>query len=520
MSKKEQRLWSVGGLAGPTMILLIFGFFFIQQQYTLSHDSMISFLAATGHQEEYAIATGAEGELANRWSTAAEWKQLWTVGNNDEWEFPTIRKDLANYDIHPPLYFWLLHIAFVLFGATIATAVGLNLTISISIAASLWGLLRWSEASSRMAATACVVWALSPGVWAGILESRQYMLMTLFSLWTVWIVGSILREEREGLKPWGMLWAVISLGLLTHYHFILVAAISLGVLLVFSRERLEVLLRSVVVGVGSVATLFAAHPTFYRSFIRQGEQAQDFELGGVVQRIFSWGTGVTHFLMPPEWGRGSILITALVGGVIITGVLYVSWKYKKALLDAPRWLCGVVMVPLLLFIVQFFLYIFYFSPAHAAGERYFVIYWVVLAILATLALSLSRFRDSATMLFLLSLVLVLSFWGSQQKAQKEIFEERAQTLFTKEHSFVLTDARRGIAPVGLRFLKDESPVFFAESREGLENLEMGQVLFWQVTGDGVIETKELREVWMKNKVTGKYVSGMAGWRQLWVTLPK
>ncbi|MGI9125246.1 MAG: hypothetical protein ACR2JM_10925, partial [Mycobacterium sp.] len=69
----------------------------------LDHDDVISIIAATcnqGRYEQY-IPSG-------QWVPASEWQQYWQMGRFDC--FSLIGHDLAHYDIHPPLYFWLLHI--------------------------------------------------------------------------------------------------------------------------------------------------------------------------------------------------------------------------------------------------------------------------------------------------------------------------------------------------------------------------------------------------------------------------
>ena len=69
-------------------------------------DEGLSYLAATGHQGEYHRIRGGKIYPWGSWTRGADWKRL--VRTGDPFCFRTISRDLARYDVHPPLYFMLL----------------------------------------------------------------------------------------------------------------------------------------------------------------------------------------------------------------------------------------------------------------------------------------------------------------------------------------------------------------------------------------------------------------------------
>ena len=73
----------------------------------VANDEGISYLAATGHQAEYALVTSERRPPYGTRTPAANWKRL--VNPGEKGALGRIGPDLARYDIHPPLYFWLLH---------------------------------------------------------------------------------------------------------------------------------------------------------------------------------------------------------------------------------------------------------------------------------------------------------------------------------------------------------------------------------------------------------------------------
>jgi hypothetical protein len=81
---------------------------------TISHDDAISYLAATGHQGLYQTS-----KPAAQWIPARAWQSFWTPDRF--WCFRNISTELAMNDIHPPLYFWCLHIVTSFLGVELTT---------------------------------------------------------------------------------------------------------------------------------------------------------------------------------------------------------------------------------------------------------------------------------------------------------------------------------------------------------------------------------------------------------------
>ena len=84
-------------------ILMICG---VYTKYELEHDESISYLASSGHQKEY--STIKNSHLYGKVVSVNHWKKYLKV--EKPFCFNKISHDLSHYDIHPPLYFWLLHI--------------------------------------------------------------------------------------------------------------------------------------------------------------------------------------------------------------------------------------------------------------------------------------------------------------------------------------------------------------------------------------------------------------------------
>ena len=98
------------------------------EKRSLTGEESISYLAAACHQGDYARLAVTAQPPVGRWVAAAEWKVL--LRPDRALCLGELARDLAREDIHPPLYFWLLHAWALLFGVGLWTGPSLNIAIA------------------------------------------------------------------------------------------------------------------------------------------------------------------------------------------------------------------------------------------------------------------------------------------------------------------------------------------------------------------------------------------------------
>jgi hypothetical protein len=135
------------------------------------HDDVISLIMATGHQDELMRATLAGDPPFETWVPAAEWKRF--IEPEDEVNLGAISRDLARYDTHPPLYFWLLRLWMVIVGATVPGALALNLLFDLLGLVAVFALADAVFKDRHAALAVTVIWFMSPGDWMAF-YIRQY----------------------------------------------------------------------------------------------------------------------------------------------------------------------------------------------------------------------------------------------------------------------------------------------------------------------------------------------------------
>ncbi len=230
----------------------------------LEHDESFSYVVAGRGLE--AFRTEAP---AGRWVEAEAWQALWHPDGFRS--FAEVSHDIALGDIHPPLHFWLLHVWGLVFGVAPWTGPLLNAPFLLATALGIAWVGTALGARPRAALAAAFLWAVSPPALAGLTITRQYALL---SLATVALVGAaVVLLQRRSLASVAVFGGVALLGVLTHYHFLLVVlAAGLLVGFVLLRERdwkavYQLLGASVLAAVG----FFVAHPSFYAGLQRYSE---------------------------------------------------------------------------------------------------------------------------------------------------------------------------------------------------------------------------------------------------------
>ena len=110
------------------------------------------------------------------------------VGTGPPFDFGQIISGLAKHDVHPPLYFCLLHIWTLVVGVKFWTGPSLNLIIDVLCGAALFGLARRLLRDPVAAALVVLIWSVSPAVRMTSSMARMYSLEALFSVLFVWLL--------------------------------------------------------------------------------------------------------------------------------------------------------------------------------------------------------------------------------------------------------------------------------------------------------------------------------------------
>ncbi len=432
-----------------------------------THDESISYLAAACHQGDYARITVYAEPPFGRWVAASEWKAL--LRPDRAFCLGQISRDLAREDIHPPLYFWLLHGWGLAFGVGLWTGLSLNIVLATLTGLALFGLARRVLGDPLEGVAVAGVWSFSPAAIRVFAEARQYELLALISVLFVWQCVRFAdpptrtpRRDATGLA------ALAAAGALAHFLFALVAVAGAGLLAVWLWRRERRLLAPGLASIAAGYAIFAlVHPAILLSVARGRAQAIEPTMALLGARAEATVETLAGFLLPPPlapaWAS-AVALVALAGAT--------AWAVTAALRrQGAR--TGAAAMPLVfvwLAAAQAALFLTFMSPGSGMDFKHLSALWPFAAFVPILALGglPGRVRfplgaAGATALATAATIAALGqFPAPGQTPPRQL--ERSERL-------VLDNVARGVLPRIVWRLPDDARVFAAHQRHLLEHQE-------------------------------------------------
>lgn len=432
---------------------------------SISHDDGISYIAATGHQSEYALQPPA-----GAWVQAREWKRLWkpeTFGC-----FRAIRDGLANYDIHPPLYFWMLHLWTFCRGTELTSGPSLNVLIQVFTAPWIYKAVLLGGGGPWSGVLAAHLWLFSESTLSVANETRPYSLIGWLT--AALLTGTLFFLRDRSKSALAMIFMVSLGGLLTHYHFMLViAAVMAGAGIILTRQKKPLTLVPLFLCVlGALVVFICIHPGFLHSFTIQNEAAQPFSKAMAGPRAIRILTACMEFFMlqkfagPVAVWMGSHGVTALIVIIVLIIIIFRNSvlsgndvSLTNSILAESRLpvICVLILLP-----VISVLYIAHLSPWHAMGGKYLM--FVSPIVFISVCLIIDRFLRSQKHPVLLVVLLMAYQCGSGGWATYRFIQRQASfapAQLDRATSIMLDSIERGVLPRLLWSVPYSTDVFAA-----------------------------------------------------------
>lgn len=389
-------------------------------QLSLDWDEGISYLVSTCHTNAYAAAVEPGSELYDRFVPATLWRGL--LQSDGSLCMAGIWRDLSANDVHPPLYFWLLHGWTVAFGRSLRSSMALNLLFFAIGLLALHSLARRALRSRVEALAVCAIASSNAVAVQASLEVRPYALLGALTALCAWLVV-VCCEKRAPARGWyaGLMLGTAA-GMLTHVLF----WFALPVLGLYALLRLAPRAPARLLALGVAVASGAAVALLSFPFVEQWRRRNALE--DAHPRGVDWSgpslAAVLEFLQQPL-ALGPAWLGLFASAAL---ALHFAWLRRLGAHGVPvRWHHGwemsLVCVGLVLSSVLPFA--LGWSPPHAIGVKYMACAWALLPVLPVLLLrALGRFRALGLVLFcaLNAAPALASGWA--QRAQIALTEYR------------------------------------------------------------------------------------------------
>ena len=446
----------------------------IVHKVEFGHDETISYLSAAGNEVSYDTAAG--GVLTGRWVPASRWQAFLQKG--PLLSYLRTRSDLAHDDMHPPLYFWLLHSWVYAIGLSPRSGPLLNVLLCVGTAVALFGLARRTLGDDTEASLVVALWLLSPVAIQITLLARMYELLALLAVLLLLAIVVVTTPGRRLRRlDLVLLAAVTAAGCLTHYHFALVLlAAGLYAVMALWRDRAKLWRVAVACGAGVLAFL-VLHPLFYLSVSSQRRaqvvpfsvaqlawrQAQVVlnlagfaglrsSIGGLLARPLAW-------LLEPLRGHAlRAAAAALLGVAVLIAIL--SIRRVRAFVAGRLVRPGGRLTPIVVFLVVIGgstvgLYLTFQSAPWEMTARYLATTWPLLAFVPILVARLfGRARTAVAVAF----VVVVAASSVHQALTSSTTSRMPAATATAARVLVDTPTR-GVLPRVVRHLPPDTLVY-------------------------------------------------------------
>jgi hypothetical protein len=433
----------------------------IAENNLIRYDDALSYLMATGHTRE-----SREIEINNlppqrEWSDVATWKRLIQI--DEPGDYQKISQDLAEYDKHPPLFFWALHLWLKLLGVRYWVGPILNLVIDIIFAFVLFLFARRCLKNNLEAVIVSATWILSPISIQTSTWVRQYSLFSMIGyLFAMLSFTYFFASNRRAIPFWSAVGLVIitTAGFLVHYYFIVFTLIA-GILIFIKTLLIEKNIKplfSYLIILGMAFILFLViFPGFFTSISRFQPEllAESDTIFRLKRTIYIGG-----LLFSP------VFLAILL--VIIHG-RYFSTSQKENHHPNPLLTIWIISFVAALWIIITILFLTRISPQQSMGAKYVNVITPFVAFLAILIIRLFS-SPSKTILYSMLGGMVLLSLMTLVPVVKNFLSNRIDVRYLHNADVVVLDnIKTGNWPAIIFQLQPGDQIFLAQQPYLLAN---------------------------------------------------
>lgn len=156
------------------------------------------------------------------WKDVAEIRSEFQVMEGAGFRYGLV-KTMQSFDVHPPLYYMILHTVCSLFPGVFSKWFGLGINLFLFVVC-YWLMAYLAndifEGNKKMVVLTCLLFGFQTGVLSGITFIRMYMLLTVWCLAvTLWHIKVWKDGLHLSIGNSVLLVVLVALGFLTHYYF-------------------------------------------------------------------------------------------------------------------------------------------------------------------------------------------------------------------------------------------------------------------------------------------------------------
>jgi len=175
------------------------------------------------------------GDLLNKWLPQSFWIESLTASPDHTFEYGSVIYNQTK-DVHPPLYYFVIHTICSFFPGVLSKWHGImpNVIFFIITQILIYKIASFFFKDSHYTLLPCIIYGFCVGCINSVLFIRMYSMLTLISIYCMYINLNIIYKEKQTYKDMLFIFISYLIGILTHYYFIIFSFfMSFFVLLIF-----------------------------------------------------------------------------------------------------------------------------------------------------------------------------------------------------------------------------------------------------------------------------------------------
>jgi len=229
----------------------------VDEQYSYGHANSTTGAYLGKHIDSF--RNDVQHELYDQWQDSKIFHDYLTVQKGEQFAFGSVYENMK-MSVHPPLYFMLLHAVCSFTPDVFSPWQGgsINLIAFLFTLIVFYKLSRLFIKNEYLAMIPVFLWGFSEAGLSTVLFLRVYMLLVLFAVCLLYEVMLVLLENRLGKKRSCLIFLFTTLGVLTHYNFLVFDFFlaCIGGLILMLRKEYKMMFSLSVVQIIGISMLF------------------------------------------------------------------------------------------------------------------------------------------------------------------------------------------------------------------------------------------------------------------------
>lgn len=315
-------------------VVVLLGFGMKKQGYFI--DEIYSYGLSNGNYKPFVVSY----DVFDRWIDQTPFHEYMTVQEGEQFDYGSVYYNQTQ-DVHPPLYYMVLHTVCSFFSDQYSKWMGIGVNLLFFALCNIFIYLLGKEmlagfgvqSAECLALAAMALWGFSAGGITTAIYIRMYMLLTLFTVIFMYHHVRMVRNG-QGWKQLLLLFVLTAAGLLTQYYFVIIAfytALVYGLYYLFKKQWKRAASYGITMFAG-VAGMVIAFPACITHLTRQDEFVAS-ETRNNVLHLAMFKNNIVSYISnfnQDFLNRQIKMAAAVTAGLIVAAGIYGFIKRKKS----------------------------------------------------------------------------------------------------------------------------------------------------------------------------------------------